>query len=100
MIWDAIQTVKTSGINWPSVLLIAGSIVGCIVALLGFLDIRQRRRQDDIRDEITRAVNHLSDVLLEKLETKDNVNDLKTEVAVMHDQIVDLKRQVLESKRR
>lgn len=64
-------------INWVSISVILagiGAIGGLLVAL-------QERRNNAIKDQITDSVNHLSDVLLAKLETKEKVAQISERLA-------------------
>jgi hypothetical protein len=69
-------TVHTSGVNWESVSVIAGVIVATMAFFVGVVN----RRSDAVRGEIKEAVDHLSEVLVGKLETKDAVNSLAQRV--------------------
>lgn len=60
-------------IDWGA----ASVIIASLALLFTFITWRQKQQ----KDEITSSVNNLRDVLLEKLETKDNVNQLKIEIA-------------------
>lgn len=74
--WLSVTTVvHTTGINWESV----GTIGGFIVAAMAFLYAIQDRRSRQIKDDITDSVNNLSEVMLAKLETKENVTSLRLE---------------------
>lgn len=79
----AVAPVHTTGVNWESVITIVLSILVAFATVGAFLDVRLRRRQEDTKNEITEAVSHLSAVLLERLETKENVASLRTEVATL-----------------
>lgn len=91
MVGIAIQTVHTTGINWSSVAVLIISIVGCFIGVAAYIDRRSAARQDSIKDNIQGSVNHLSEVLMERLETKDNVNALRVEVAQLKTEIADIK---------
>lgn len=86
-----VQTVHTSGVNWASVSVLVVSIVGCFIAVATYIDKRAGTRQDNIKDNIQGSVDHLSQVLMERLETKDNVNALRVEVAQLKTEIADMK---------
>lgn len=77
MVSLAIQTVHTTGINIGSIAVIVGTVIAGFVALGTW----QERRNGMIRTEITGAVDHLGEVLSERLETKEKVADLAREVA-------------------
>lgn len=87
--------VHTTGINIESVLAIVIPLAAFFVALAAYLDARQSRRdakreailtkiQADTKDEITTAVDHLAEVLLERLETKEEVSKIRTDLAVLN----------------
>jgi membrane protein implicated in regulation of membrane protease activity len=91
----AIAPVHTSGINWQEIGVISG-IVGILVTLIIWLFNRKDKKRDkendqlrrdqkqlteDMRRDITDAVNHLSEVLLAKLETKDTVAAISVRLA-------------------
>jgi hypothetical protein len=82
-----ITPVHTTGVNWTSVLTIVGGVFGSFLAAVAFLDARQRRRQDDTKNQITEAVTGLSNVLVERLETKENVGQLRVELAHVEEQV-------------
>lgn len=73
--------VHTTGVNLDSLIPIIATIVSCCIAVAAYLDSRTRHRQDDMKGEIADAVKQLSDVLLERLETKDNVAALKERIS-------------------
>jgi len=75
----ALETVRTTGLNWQSI----GVIVGTIIACLTFMVLVQERRNRAVRQDITEAVTHLGDVLEERLETKTTVAALAARVAVV-----------------
>lgn len=79
--------VHTTGVNWGSVLTIVGGVFGSFLAAVAFLDSRQRRRQEDTKNQISDAVNGLSNVLIERLETKENVGQLRIELAHVEEQV-------------
>lgn len=73
----AATAVHTTGINWESLAVIFGGFAAIATLLIGWID----RRQARIRGEITDSVNHLSEVLLAKLETKDAVAKISERLA-------------------
>jgi hypothetical protein len=73
----AAAVVHTSGINWESI----GTILGGFAAIAAVLVTLGERRQAAIKNEIADSVNHLSEVLQAKLETKDTVNRLSERIA-------------------
>jgi len=94
--------VHTTGINIVGVLAILIPIISCLVGIAIFLDQRNTRReakreqfveqiQRETKDEITSAVTHLSEVLLERLETKEAVNQIRVEIAGMKASIASIK---------
>lgn len=91
----AAEAVHTTGINWESVGIISGIISAWVIVLLTAMTIWLSRRDkrlearneelaqqnNEIKDEITASVNHLSEVLLAKLETKEAVNQISVRLA-------------------
>jgi hypothetical protein len=75
----ALGAVHTTGVNWDSV----GVLLAGVVAAAAFLDRLQARRHKSVRDEIASSVNHLGQVLNERLETKDTVHMLAVRVAFL-----------------
>lgn len=75
----SLQTVQTTGINWESVSVIVGTLgtllIGCLAFFLGLI----QKHNTQIRHDISSSVDHLSEVLTAKLETKDAVNELRIE---------------------
>jgi hypothetical protein len=69
--------VHTTGINWESVGAI-GAIMAVLQSFFVWLVTRKdQKREDDaqaVKQEIADSVNHLSEVLLAKLETKETVS--------------------------
>lgn len=78
---DPTPTVHTTGVNWVSIATIIIPIVVCVIAVATYLDHRTEKRQTTVKTEIKESVDQLSAVLQERLETKENVNQLKIEVA-------------------
>jgi len=74
-------TVHTTGINWESV----GTMLGGFAAFAGVLVAIVNRRSKIVTKEIGEAVDHLAEVLNERLATKDTVSDLATKVAVLEE---------------
>lgn len=76
--------VRTTGVNWESVAAIS-AIMGVLIALMTFWITRRDRTQRDLNAQmessITDAVNHLSDVLMAKLETKETVARISERLA-------------------
>lgn len=83
--------VHTTGINWESVTAIVG-IVAIIQAMLFWLFTRRDKKRDDeaeaVRHQIaeamqqqTEALNHQTDMLLAKLETKETVARISERLA-------------------
>jgi hypothetical protein len=76
----SVQTVHTSGVNWESL----GVIISALVFVFGLVTWRQAqsdRKNERTKNEITVSVDNLRDVLLEKLETKENVNQIRVDMA-------------------
>jgi hypothetical protein len=69
--------VHTAGINWESISVTFGGFVTIAGAMLGW----QEHRQQATRNQISDAVNNLSEVLMAKLETKDAVNQISIRLA-------------------
>jgi hypothetical protein len=72
-----VHAVHTTGVNWQSVGVIVALLGVLVAVLLWYFDRREKVRADEseiLRREITGAVNHLSTVLLAKLETKETVS--------------------------
>lgn len=82
--------VHTTGVNWGSVLTIIAGVLASFIGSVTFLDMRQRRRQDDTKNQIADAVGQLSAVLVERLETKENVGQLRVELAHVEGQVTAL----------
>ena len=74
---DANMTTQVVGISWQTV----GVIIGAFSALITALVVLQERRNRTIKDEIKSSVDHLSDVLLAKLETKESVARISERLA-------------------
>jgi hypothetical protein len=72
-----VQEVHATGVNWDSVaVILAGfsAVIGLTIAL-------QERRNSQIKSDISISVNHLSDVLQAKLETKETVAAMSERLA-------------------
>lgn len=80
----AAQAVRTTGINWESVAAI-GVIVGILVTVLLWVFGRQDKRRElatkELRQDMTNSIDHLSEVLTAKLETKDTVARITERIA-------------------
>ena len=76
--------VRTTGINWESVAAIA-AIVGILLTLILFVFNRQDKRRErvnlELRNDMTSSIDHLSEVLTAKLETKDTVARISERLA-------------------
>lgn len=77
MVFLTIPAVHTTGINWQSI----GVILAALVALLAFLVGFQEHRNTAVKDQIRASVDHLSEVLTGKLETKEAVSRLSERIA-------------------
>jgi hypothetical protein len=78
------MVVHTTGVNWQSIGVIAaiiGVAVTVILAMLARRDRRMEQQNTEIKDEISNAVNHLSEVLLARLETKETVSKISERLA-------------------
>lgn len=73
----ATAVVHTAGVNWQSY----GAIVGTVVTVMGLLLAWTSKRQSDLQRDIASAVSNLREVLLEKLETKEAVGQIKIDLA-------------------
>jgi membrane protein implicated in regulation of membrane protease activity len=76
--------VRTTGVNWESV----SAICAIVAVMLTFViwifnrrDVKQQAENQQIRNDITESVNHLSEVLLAKLETKETVSRISERLA-------------------
>lgn len=88
----ATQTVNTT-INWPALAISLGSFIATMAGILTYIDRRSEKRQasvqkgqDDLRSEFRGSLDNLASILSERLETKDNVNQLRIEVARLNEQ--------------
>ena len=85
------QTVHTAGINWESIGAIAALLAVAVTTILWALTRREQKadtrehmaeqRNNEIKQEIAASVNHLSEVLLAKLETKETVARISERLA-------------------
>ena len=79
-----LTTVRTTGINWESVAAIV-ALVSVLMSLMLWLishrDRKLRQASEEIKVEITSAVDHLADVLMAKLETKETVARISERLA-------------------
>lgn len=83
--------VQTKGINWESVSVIIAAVAVIVTIMLFVLGRRDRRQHDtsvqletrfnEMQQEFTTAINHLSDVLMAKLETKESVARISERLA-------------------
>lgn len=107
MFFLAETTVRTNGINLAAVLAIVLPMIATLVGIATYLDSRSKRREDrretftqkmqsEYKEDITNAVNNLRDVLLERLETKEAVNQVRIELAGVKVQITELRERVIE----
>lgn len=64
----AIDTVRTTGINWDSVLLIICSVVVAFITLTAFLRQVIRSNRKEINDQIDRSVKAMAEILNVKFE--------------------------------
>jgi len=67
--------------SWVQVIVVLSGVIVAVVSLAAWLDSRQRIRQAQTKDEVQTAVKQVSELLTEKLETKDNVTKLRLELA-------------------
>jgi len=82
----ATAVVHTTGINWQSL----GVIIAAVATLIGILTWHISRRDAQHRaqilrqeERITHSVDDLRAVLLEKLETKENVAAIRIDMATL-----------------
>lgn len=80
---QSIPEVHSTGINWTGILPILIAVIGMGIGIATYVDNRQSKRQAKTEDQIKDAVKSLSDVLLERLETKENVARLSERIARM-----------------
>lgn len=76
----AAAAVHTTGVNWLSIAAIITPVIVALIAGVRWIVV-------SIKGEMREQVKGLSDVLVERLETKENVNALKIEVARMGEQL-------------
>lgn len=88
-----VPTVNTA-INWPGLAISLGTFIASMAAVLAYIDRRAERRQaavqreqETMRTEFRLSLENLATILSERLETKDNVNNLRVEVARLGEQI-------------
>jgi len=77
------QVVHTAGINWESLI----AIVGGMTLVLSVFSWWENSR----KNEVTVAVNSLKNMLLEKLETKENVAQIRVDIARLEGEVNSLK---------
>lgn len=89
------SAVRTTGINWESVAAVAACVAVMVTVVLWLFARVDRRRQAasdkrdaeftranaELKNEFTQAINHLSDVLTAKLETKEAVAQISVRLA-------------------
>jgi hypothetical protein len=73
--------VHTTGVNWESV----GTILGGFATFASLVLYVITRIIRAMKEDVKEAVNHLAEVLGERLETKDTVSKLTARVAVIED---------------
>lgn len=90
----ASNTVVTAPVNWTALLISLGTFIASMGVIFGFIDRRQDKREtkaqlelQGIRIEFKNAMDNLAIILSERLETKDNVNVLRIEIAKMSEQM-------------
>jgi len=74
--------------NWQAIGIVSGVVTGWVTIVITVVVIVMTRREhritqqnDEIKTEISTAVNHLSDILLAKLETKETVAQISVRLA-------------------
>jgi sensor domain CHASE-containing protein len=84
MIFAITQAVHTTGVNWESIAVITG-IVTVVFTVFTWITLRRDQkseaRSNAVKNEITTAVNNLSDVLQARLETKEVVGKISERLA-------------------
>lgn len=90
----ASQAVSYLPINWSQILIVLSSVIVALVALFGMIDKRMKDRQRDMEHKIDSSVSTLSTILIEKLETKENVAAIRTELARVNEKLLALQHQV------
>ena len=90
-----LAAVHTTGINWLGISPILGVIITGMALIITFQErrenkrekiqkareIQQERQNQEIKQEIASSVDHLSEVLLAKLETKEAVSRISERLA-------------------
>lgn len=71
LVWTAIGIVST----------IVFGLFGLMLTLQTRRETRYNQRNEEIKTEITMAVDHLAEVLTAKMETKDTVNGISVRLA-------------------
>lgn len=74
-------------LNWTQYLVTVATLAVAIVTVMTYIELRAARRQKAIKQEIQATVTQLGELLTEKLETKQNVNELKIEMARVEEQV-------------
>lgn len=88
---QASQAVHTTGVNFESI----GVIVACIAVMLTIMGMYIARRdhaQEKIKTEIADAINHQTEVLLAKLETKETVSRISERLTSVETAMKDIRR--------
>lgn len=68
-------------VMWQQYLYTVATVMGTLIAVATYLDVRSARRQKIWKQEIKDSVTQLETILVERLETKDNVNQLRIDIA-------------------
>lgn len=81
---SAVVNVKSTGINWESVAAIV-ALMSVVVTIMLYVITRRDRQtsveNQEIKQEISSAVDRLQEVLLAKLETKETVSRISERLA-------------------
>jgi hypothetical protein len=85
-----VTPVHTTGINWASVLTLIISIVGLLSLIIGGIVRTSRGFLRQQSKAITDAVDHLAESLEARLETKDRVNAIAQDLAILKTQVQDI----------
>jgi hypothetical protein len=76
----ATATVHTTGLNWDSIAVLGVMFASMMIAGLSYVNLRQAQRSNSMHTSISTAVENLGKLLEAKLETKDNVAALRSEI--------------------
>lgn len=86
----ASEVVHTTGLNWESLGVIIAAFTFIFTAFTWFI-VRRDSQNDRQKNETAQAVKNLETVLLEKLETKENVNQIRVTLATLQADVKSVK---------